>query len=148
MNPTTLMLIGSGLSAATSLQQGAAAKQQGAMQGELLRRDAVRTKQIGERDSAEFARSMSRLMGTRRAEGGATGVERSGTVLDVDQNVIAEGEFQRQKILSGATAAAQKQELQATFAEMAGINKQRNSRLRAGSQIFTGAAESGAFGKL
>ena len=141
-----LIALGTGLNVVSTIQQGSAAAAQGATQAELLRRDAKRTGDIARRDASEFARKTSRMLATRRAEGGVSGVGRTGTVLDVDQNIVAESEFQRLKILSGGADAAQKKELEAKFAEMAGINKRRTSRLRAGSQIFKGAAATGVFG--
>ena len=138
-----LLAIGTGLSVANTIQQGQAEASRGGLQSALLKQDAERTRAIGVRDAGEFNRSISRMLGTRMAEGGGSGAEMTGTFKDVDKDIVTEAAFQRLKILSGSEDAAQKKEMEAKFAEMAGLNKRRTSRLKAGSQIFTGSAKLG-----
>lgn len=141
-----LMAAGTGLTVVNSMQQASAAKQQGAAQAELLRRDATRKMQLAEQEAKDIARQWSALTGTRFAEHGGSGAAFSGTFSDVNREIAGEAEFQRQKILSGGADAAAKANLQARFAELKGRATARDKQFRAGAQLFKGAAATGLFG--
>jgi hypothetical protein len=133
--------IGGLLGAAGALSAGNAAASQGNLQAEMLRRDAARIKEIGERDAADFRRKTSGLLATRRAEGGGSGLQQSGTFSDVSANVASEAEYQRLKILSGAADASAKTNAEAILAKTAGQNKKKASRFRAAAMVASAGSQ-------
>ncbi len=123
------------------LAAGRAARQQGEMQAELYNREAKRKRELSEREASDFDRTQSALMARRRAQGGATGVDATGTPLLVDEDLAEEIEYQRLKIISGGLASEATLRTQGVLERHAGKAKQKASYLRAGSSLIKGGVE-------
>src|SRR3990167_4511580 len=138
-----IFLVGAGslFGAVSSMQAGRAAQQNSAMQAELFRREAEQRRQISERDAEAFRKRQSRLQGTLRARIGGSGVTMEGTPLMVAEDIAAESELQRLRILHGGAADESRLLTQASLERFAGQNARRQGNLRAGSLLLKGAGQ-------
>lgn len=139
-------IAGAGLSAIGAISSGQAARQQGDMQAAILRQQADRERQDSERREDEFRRQQSRLMATRRAMLGGTGVEAGeGTPLMVSEDLAGETEYQALKIRAGGANTANRLMQQAELERLKGRSDQKAGFGRAGALLLSGTGN--AFGR-
>lgn len=136
------------LGAASSVQQGQAAKKQAKFTAATMQQQAERERQIAASNERDFRRQQSRQMAIRRATLGASGVDSSaGSPLLATEDFAAETELQALKIKAGGETNATRLEQSAQLQRMKGKAASTGGYLRAGSLLVGGAADSGAFGK-
>lgn len=141
MDPFTLALIGTGISAVGAIQQGQAAKQTANYNAALADRNAV----IATQQSAAHEEAQRKLdrrrMGAMRAGYSASGVTPDGSPLDVLGDSIAEAELNALNIRYEGQLAAQ------GYTESAGVSRRQGKQaeaagyFNAGSALLTGGAK-------
>lgn len=130
------------LGAASSVQQGQAASKQAKFTAAAQTQQAERERQIAASNERDFRRQQSRLMATRRAALGASGVESStGSPLLATEDFAAESELQALKIRSGGETNATRLEQSAQLQRMKGSAASTGGFLRAGSLLVAGGAD-------
>ncbi len=168
-----VVVAGVAISAYAAQQQGSAAKRQAEAQAELTRQQAdaardqaevteetaAREKIISRQNEEDFRLDQSRLMASRRALLGVSGVEPgSGSPLLVSEDFAGEAELQALRLRSGGEVRVTRLEQQANqqrreggFLDQqanleirAGRDAQRAGNLRAGSLLVSGVGK--AFG--
>lgn len=145
----TIAAVGAGASAAVgavgAIQSGQAAKKQGEFQSAVLQQQADRERQDAAAKENDFRTQQSRLLASRRAAMGASGVDAgTGSPLLVDQDFAGEAELQALRIRNGGDVAATRLEQDASLQRSAGANAATSSYFRAGSLLLGGAGD--AFG--
>ena len=139
---TTAMLIAAGVSAASAVAQGQAAKKQSKFQSKVMEQQATRDRQVAEAQERDFRKQQSALQARRRAELGGSGVRGdTGTALLAEEDFLAEAELQAQRIRQGGEVSATRLEQQADMTRAAGKSAQTRGFMRAGSSLLTGAAQ-------
>jgi hypothetical protein len=145
---TTLLIAAAVVAAGAAVQQGQAAKKQAEFTAATQRQQAERERQIAASNERDFRRQQSRLMATRRAVLGASGVESStGSALLATEDFAAESELQALKIRAGGETNATRLEQSAQLQQLKGQNAETAGYFRAGSLLVGGGMDSGAFGK-
>ena len=140
-------LVAGALGAFGAIQQGSSAAAQGGMQATLQQQQAERERQIGEQQSEDFRRQQSRIMASRRAMLGGSGVEAgAGSPLLVSEDMAGEIELQALRIRNNSAAVSSRLTSEAGLSRWAGRSEKRGSYTRAGASLLQGAAYSG-FGR-
>jgi hypothetical protein len=139
--------IGAGaLGALSAIQQGATANAQGKAQARLLQQQAERERQIGLQDEEAFRKAQSRVMASRRAILGGSGVEAgTGSPLLTAEDMTGEIELQALKIRNNSEATESRLLADASMAKWAGGQARKQSFVRGGASLLQGAGYS--FGK-
>ena len=128
---------------AGGIYSGISAKSQADAQAGILRQQAASERQIAGLNAEDFKRSTSRLMAKRRAAGGATGIEQgSGSALAVSEDLAAEAEFQRLRILAGGEVRGTRLEQSAALSKRAGQNALIGGFLRGSGSLLSGISDS------
>ena len=135
----SLQGIGTAVSVISSISEGRAASDQADFQAATTRQQAVREREIAGDEEDDFRRQQRRVLAQRRAEGGASGVDRStGSPLLATEDFIGETELQAQRIRAGGNASAQRLNQQADLTSAAGSSAKTRGFARAGSSLLTG----------
>lgn len=133
------------ISAAAAVQQGQAAKKQAGFTAAVQRQQATRERQVAASNERDFRRQQSRLMASRRAVLGASGVESgTGSTLLATEDFAAESELQALKIRAGGETNATRLEQSAQLQAMRGDAAATGGFMRAGSLLVSGGGK--AFG--
>lgn len=131
---------GAAMTAASAIQQGKQAAQQASVQAQIMQQQADREREIGAANEEDYRREQSRLMASRRAILGGSGVESdTGSPLFVAEDMAGESELQALRIRNGGDVEAARMEQQADFVRLKGAHEQSNSYLRAGGSLLSGA---------
>jgi len=154
IDPATLTLIASGLSAAGSIFKGhreaKEAEAHADYKSAVELQQAKRERQVTAVEEEDFRREQSRRLAQRRAAMGAGGFEAgTGSPLLAAEDFAAESELQAQRIRSGGDLRASRMEQQAGLTRTSGMMASRSAKrtgyARAGSSLLTGAVS--AYGK-
>ena len=130
---------GSALSAAGALKQGSAAAAASDFQADVLRQQAEQEQRVAASNERDFRRDQSRLMASRRAAQGASGVESSsGSPLLVTEDFAAETELQAQRIRQGGEITSNRLMDQAALTRAEGKNAKSASFFSAGDSLLSG----------
>ena len=133
-------IAGTALSAFSAIQQGRAAAQQSAFQAGVLRQQAERERLQAASDEEDFRRRQSRLLSSRRARLGASGVDpAAGSPLLVGEDFAGEVELQALRIKTGGEVRATRLEQQAGLERFRGRSARRAGFIRGGSLLLSGA---------
>jgi len=147
IDPVTLTLIASGISAVGSIfkghQEAKQAKAYGDYKSAVELQQANRERKVSAAEEEDFRRQQSRLYAQRRAAMGASGVQSgTGSSLLAAEDFAAESELQALRIRSGGQARAGRMEQQAGLTRLAGRNAASSAKqagyARAGSSLLTG----------
>ena len=137
---------GAALTAIGAASSGVAARQQADFQSKVLAQQAERERLDASQREEDFRRQQSRLMATRRALMGASGVETSeGSPLLVSEDLAGESEYQALRIRSGGETVASRLEQQAILQRASGRSAERSGFMRGGALLLSGAGS--AFGR-
>lgn len=143
MDPATLATVatiaGAGISAVGAIQQGQQAAAAARTQGQVLQQQAAAERGDTAAEEADFRRQQQRLMGTRRALLGATGVESgTGSPLATSADFAAETELQALRIRSGGERRATRLEQEASLVRQRGTQARRAGFVRGGALLLSG----------
>ena len=139
---STALLIAAGITAASAISQGQAAKKQAKFQAAVNEQKAARERQFSASEEKDFRRRQSQLFAERRAALGAAGIEiGTGTPLIAAGDFAAETELQALRIRSGGETQATRLEQQAQLRRAAGRSAQRQGFFRAGASLLSGYGE-------
>jgi hypothetical protein len=140
---TTAAIIGAvgvAISAVGAVQQGMAQSRQAKFQSAVMRQQAERERLDAAAREDDFRRQQSRLLATRRAMLGASGVEPSeGSPLLVSEDFAGETEYQALRIRAGGELQATRLEQSAQLSALAGRNARTGGLFRGGSLLLQGA---------
>lgn len=130
---TVAQIAGAAVGAVGAISSGVAARQQGDFQSAVLRQQADRERLDASQREEDFRRQQSRLMATRRALLGASGVESTeGSPLLVSEDLAGESEYQALRIRSGGETVASRLEQQAILQRASGRSAQQSGFMRGG----------------
>ena len=138
---TALSIASFALTGLGFLTQGAQARTASRFQADLLARQAQREREIAALEETEFRRRGDRLLATQRARLGASGVDFTGTALDVAEDTAAEIELQALKIRSGGQAREAGLRGEAAFSRLRGDQAFRSGVAGAGASFLRGGAK-------
>lgn len=142
LETATLALIGTAVSAVGTVASGVMQARQASQQAAVLRQQADFDRKQADIDADEFKRRQRRLLASARAARGASGVDLlSGSPLLVDDDMIAEIEFQTERVRRAGQVQATRLEQQAGFVQSQGRSALGGSLLSAGGTLL------GGFGK-
>lgn len=137
---TGLAIASAAFQAFSAIQQAQTANQQGQFQAAVLRQQADRDRQIAAGNEADFRLQQSRVLASRRAAQGASGVDpAAGSPLLVSEDFAGEVELNALRIRSGGETRATRAEQQANLQLFAGRAKRQQSFVRGGSLLLSGA---------
>ncbi len=128
-DPVSLMIIGGGISAATSIvggiQQKQAIEAQAKSQAEYLEQTAEEQEEATELELAEHDKNIRRLLGAQRAAFAGSGIDVSagGTPSVVQEQSAMQGEVERQIIEYGGALEANKTRTQAELTRLQGKSR-------------------------
>ena len=134
------LIAGAAVSAVGAIKQGQAGKQQGDLQARILTQQATSEREQAAGREEDFRRNQSRMMASRRAALGASGVDpATGSPLLVSEDIAGEVELQAQRIRAGGEVRATRLEQQAQLSRLQGRQEQTGGFLRGGSLLLSGA---------
>jgi len=143
---TAMTLAATAISAAASVSQGMAAKKQAGFQAAVAQQQADRERQQADSASQDFRRQQSRVLASRRAAQGASGVDAStGSPLFTSEDFAGEVELNALRIKNGGEVRATRAEQFAALQRASGKNAQTSGFMRAGSSLLKGV--SNAYGQ-
>jgi len=115
-----MLMAGTAVSAGASILGGLAAKRQGDFEAKIARQNATIALQRSEAESVRVARDRDRRQGLLRATIGASGVQLTGSPLDLLAEEAMEGEEARLAVLFGGEGQARNERIRATAAKARG----------------------------
>ena len=134
------LIAGAAVSAVGAIKQGQAAKQQGGLQARILTQQATSEREQAAGREEDFRRNQSRVLASRRAALGASGVDPStGSPLAVSEDFAGEVELQAQRIRAGGEVRGTRLEQQAALQRLSGRQAATAGFLRGGSLLLSGA---------
>jgi hypothetical protein len=143
-----MMIAAAGISAATAVRQGQIAKASGNYNATINEQNAQITREETQMLARQHDREMLQRLGAiKAAQGKAGGAAGEGSVLDVLGDVAAQGELERQNIEYRGELKARGFQNTAALDRAAGRAANQGSYLRAGAELFAGAADYGASGR-
>lgn len=141
MDPFTLALIGTAVSAVGAIQQGRAAEKAANYNAAIADRNAVVATQQAAANEAAQRKIDRRRMGAMRAGYGASGVTSDGSVLDVLGDSIAEAELNALNIRYEGDLAAQGYGDSAASSRASGKDARTAGYMQAGSSLLLGGSK-------
>jgi hypothetical protein len=121
---------------------GVQAKQQADTQAKVYKQQANYALLSAAENEAEYRRRQDRLMATRRALLGATGVEgTTGSPLLATEDFASEAELQALKIRQGGKVEATRLEQQASLLSQAGSAAQTSGFIKGGASLLSGGSD-------
>ena len=140
----TTAVVGAGMSAFGQYREGMDAGEASRYNADISRQSAEMTETSGALDAERQRKQVSRLVGSQKAKYGASGVELTGSPLDVMIGTATEGELDAQIIEYNTKVKARGYQSQAEYDEkLAGIYE-RSGIIKAGSTLLTQGAQIGA----
>ncbi len=151
--PTTLAMIalataatGAGVASYGAYQQGKATKAAADFQAEALKTQAAQERANAATNEEDFRKKQSRLMASRRAILGGSGIDQGeGSPLLVSEDLANETEIQALRIRSGGEMVASRLESDASLQRMRGKAGLTEGYMRSGASLLSGAGQ--AFGQ-
>ena len=136
-------VVGIGISAYGSYREGQDAAEAATYNARIAREEAALTEQAGALEASRQRSQISRLIGSQKAITAGSGVELTGSALDVMINTAAEGELDAQIIEYNTKVQASRFRSQSTRdIERAGAAR-TSGALKAGSTILTQGSKIG-----
>ncbi len=132
--------VAAGVGAVGTIFGGLSAKQQADAEAEILQQQAARARQIGIINAEEFEREGSAIAASGRAAGAGSGVVQStGSALKRQENLAAEIELNRLRLLNNSQVQSTRLFQQAELVRARGKAELIGSFFRAGSSFIGGA---------
>lgn len=129
------------VSAAGAIMQGQQAQASANYQAQIMQQQADRERQVAAANEAGYRRQQDRLMASRRAILGGSGVEGgTGSPLMASQDMAGESELQALTIRNGGEASATRLTQQAALTRYQGNSAVTGSYFRAGASLLQGGA--------
>lgn len=120
-----------------AIAAGQAQQQQMEYQATVQQQQANYERQVAASNEQDYRRKSDRLMASRRAIMGASGVEAGeGSPLLVSQDLTGESELQALKIRNGGAVSAGRLEQQAVLSRFSGEQAKTGSYFRAGGSLL------------
>lgn len=139
----TTAIIGVASSAYGSYREGQDAAEASKYNARIAQEEAVLTEQAGALDASRQRKQISRLIGTQKALSAGSGIELTGSPLDVMINTAAEGELDAQILEYNTKVQASRFRSQsARDLELAGVSR-TSGALKAGATILTQGSKIG-----
>lgn len=138
---TALLIGGTAVSAIGSIQQGNAAKQAANFNAQVANNNAIAARQNAAANAKRQEREARLRAGANRAAAGASGIQLSGSVLDLLEDNAMEEELDRLTILHQGELQASGLESSATLLRAEGSAAQRAGFAGAASTLLSGASE-------
>lgn len=134
---TVMAVAGMAMQAYGQYQEGQDAKKASEYNASISRQEAELARQSGALDAERQRKQTGKIVGTQKTQYGASGVELTGSPLDVMIETAAEGELDARIIEYNANVLAAKGMSQAAYDEkLAGIYE-RSGMMKAGSTLLT-----------
>lgn len=134
--------VGAIASVVGAVQAGSAAKAQANTEARIEIQRAERERRQSEADEEDFRRNQARVLASRRAALGASGVEQStGSPLLVSEDFAGEVELNALRIRSGGELRATRAEQQAQLQRRKGSAARAAGFVRGGSLLLQGAGK-------
>ena len=135
----TALAAGTAISAFAAVQQGRAANAQAQFQSDVAKQQADRVEVESRQAEEDFRRNQARLLASRKAGLGVSGVESSsGSPLLASEDFASEVELQALRLRSGGELRATRLEQQASLFRFRGQAARQAGFLRGGSLLLTG----------
>ena len=136
-----LMLAGTGVTALGSIQQGNAAKQAANFNAQVANNNAIAARQNAAANAKRLEREARLRAGANIAASGASGVQVSGSVMDLLEDNAMEEELDRLTILHQGELQASGLESSATLLRAEGSAAQRAGFTGAAGTLLSGAGK-------
>ena len=137
---TALTIIGSGLQAISTIQQGQAEARSAKFNAAIAEQNAILARQSAAADAENRRREMARALGRSRARIGTAGLTVEGSPLETLGDLTAEGELNVRNALFDGEVEARGLQAQSSLLQSQARDAQTGSFLRAGtSLLFAGA---------
>lgn len=133
--------VGTGLGVYSSVQQGAAAKDAAEFNAAVARNDALAAQQQGAFDARQISRRNRLRQASRRARFAASGVELSGSAVDVMFDSAVQEELDRKTAIYRGNLRSNRSTAEAGLQEAAGKNAQTSSFFQAGGTFLSGVGQ-------
>ena len=137
----TTALVGSGVQAYSSYQQGKSAEAAGKVNAALAQREADQQRQAGQLEAERMRRERIRLAATQRAGFAKSGVTSEGTPLQVMIQSAADEELNAQMTQYNAGIGAMRSGSEASIYKAQGVAAKRAGTLQAGSSLLSGVSQ-------
>jgi hypothetical protein len=138
---TVLTVAGTAFSAISAISQGNAARASGDYNSALYAQNAEVTRQKAQMDENRARRLATQRAGANVAAVGASGIDLSGSALDVLESNAAQEELDALIIRWNGTTASQSLEAQGSLSRAQGRSAQRQGYIGAGASILLGGAK-------
>lgn len=136
-----LSLAASAVGAFGAIQQGQAASKQANFQAAVAQQQAERERLQAASDEQDYRRKQSRLMASKRAVGGASGVDTTtGSPLFTSEDFAGEAELNALRIRNGGEVRANRAEQFAELKRAQGSSAKTGSYFRAGASLLQGVS--------
>ena len=137
---TALTIIGSGLQAVSSIQQGQAQARSANFRAAIAEQNAILARQTAAADAEKRRRDLARATGRSRARFGAAGLTVEGSPLEVLGDLTAEGELNVRNALFDGEVEARRFQAESSLLQSQARDARTSGFLRAGtSLLFAGA---------
>lgn len=138
---SALSAVGGIFSAVSSISQGNAARASGDYNAALYARNAEITRQKAQMDETRQRRLSAQRAGANVAAAGASGIDFSGSVLDILESNAAQEELDALTIRWNGQNAASSLDAQGSLASAQGRNAQTQGYIGAGASLLLGGAK-------
>lgn len=132
-------LASAAVSTVSTIASGQAEANAAAYNAELAQQQALRERQIAEREAGDHRRQQGRLLATARARRAGSGVTYQGSPLLVDEATAGEIELGAQDILAGGAGRAYGYQQEARLSRARARSAKTGAYLSAGSTLLTAA---------
>ena len=137
---TALTIIGSGLQAISTIQQGQAQARSAKFNAAIAEQNAVLARQTAAADAEKRRRELARATGRTRARFGTAGLTVEGSPLETLGDLTAEGELSARNALFDGEIEARRFQSQSSLLRSQARDARTSGFLRAGtSLLFAGA---------
>lgn len=135
-----LGLIGTGVSAISSIMKGSSQKEMAEYNAKVAEAEGVAKENAAAYEERMFQRKMDRLLAGQRVGYAKSGVVNEGTPLLVMQDTVGQGEMDSQAILYGGAVGKSRALSQASMYRLYGEQAEAEGWLGAGTSLLSGAA--------
>ncbi len=121
-------------------QQGQDAKKAADYNAAIMERNRQAAEQKAQFDADAQAAKLRRLMGAQRAAAGASGYQKTGSILDLQEDTVIQGTMDQLATLYGGKLQGQNYEAQANLSRMEGTAAARAGTTAAAGTLLGGAS--------
>lgn len=141
------VVAGAAITAYGAIQQGQQANAQAQYQATIMQQQADRERAVAAVNEEAYRKQQSRLMASRRAILGGSGVEGgTGSPLMVSEDMASQSELQALTIRNGGEASSTRLNEQAALSRYQGETAESGGYFRAGASLLSGAGNAYSVG--